>query len=40
MAFDNIDRALRGELPQSVINQEIISATWRRRMTMLGDPPA
>jgi hypothetical protein len=39
MAFDNIDRALRGELPQSVINQEIIPA-WRRRMTMLGDPPA
>jgi hypothetical protein len=38
MAFDNIDRALRGELPQSVINQEIIPA-WRRR-TMLGYPPA
>jgi phosphoglycerate dehydrogenase-like enzyme len=34
MAFDNIDRALRGELPESVINQEVIPA-WRRRMGML-----
>jgi len=34
MAFDNIDRALRGELPESVINQEIIPA-WHRRMAML-----
>jgi D-3-phosphoglycerate dehydrogenase len=34
MAFDNIDRALHGELPESVINQEIIPA-WRRRMAML-----
>ena len=34
MAFDNIDRALRGELPESVINQEVIPA-WRRRMAML-----
>ncbi len=34
MAFDNIDRALRGELPESVINHEIIPA-WRRRLTML-----
>jgi D-3-phosphoglycerate dehydrogenase len=34
MAFDNIDRALRGELPESVINQEVIPA-WRRRLAML-----
>ncbi len=34
MAFDNIDRVLRGELPESVINQEIIPA-WRRRVSML-----
>jgi phosphoglycerate dehydrogenase-like enzyme len=34
MAFDNIDRALRGELPESVINPEIIPA-WQRRMAML-----
>ena len=34
MAFDNIDRALRGELPESVINPEIIPA-WHRRMAML-----
>src|SRR5260370_31318943 len=34
MAFDNIDRALRGELPESVINREIIPA-WRRRLAML-----
>ena len=36
MAFENIDRALRGELPESVINREVIPA-WRRRMAML-DP--
>ena len=34
MAFDNIDRALRGELPESVINPEIIPA-WQRRLAML-----
>jgi D-3-phosphoglycerate dehydrogenase / 2-oxoglutarate reductase len=34
MAFDNIDRALRGELPESVINPEIIPA-WQRRILML-----
>lgn len=34
MAFDNIERALRGELPDSVINQEIIPS-WRRRVAML-----
>ena len=34
MAFDNIDRALRGELPESVINPEIIPA-WQRRMACL-----
>jgi D-3-phosphoglycerate dehydrogenase len=34
MAFDNIDRALRGELPESVINHEVVPA-WRRRMAML-----
>jgi phosphoglycerate dehydrogenase-like enzyme len=34
MAFDNIDRALRGELPESVINPEIVPA-WQRRMAML-----
>jgi phosphoglycerate dehydrogenase-like enzyme len=34
MAFENIDRALRGELPESVINPEVIPA-WRRRMAML-----
>lgn len=34
MAFDNIDRALRGELPQNVINKEVIPA-WQRRMAML-----
>jgi phosphoglycerate dehydrogenase-like enzyme len=33
MAFDNIDRVLRGELPQSVINPEIIPA-WQRRLAM------
>jgi phosphoglycerate dehydrogenase-like enzyme len=33
MAFDNIDRALRGELPESVINPEIIPA-WQRRLAM------
>ncbi len=33
MAFENIDRALRGELPESVINQEVIPA-WRRRLAM------
>jgi D-3-phosphoglycerate dehydrogenase / 2-oxoglutarate reductase len=35
MAFDNIDRALRGEPPESVINHEIIPA-WRQRMARLG----
>jgi phosphoglycerate dehydrogenase-like enzyme len=34
MAFDNIDRALRGEPPESVINPEIIPA-WQRRLAML-----
>ena len=34
MAYDNIDRALRGELPQSVINPEVIPA-WRRRLAVL-----
>jgi D-3-phosphoglycerate dehydrogenase / 2-oxoglutarate reductase len=34
MALDNIERALRGELPESVINPEIIPA-WRRRLAML-----
>jgi phosphoglycerate dehydrogenase-like enzyme len=34
LAFDNIDRALRGEPPESVINYEIIPA-WQRRMAML-----
>ena len=34
MAYDNIDRALRGELPESVINPEVIPA-WRRRLAML-----
>jgi D-3-phosphoglycerate dehydrogenase len=34
MAFDNIDRALHGELPESVINPDVIPA-WRRRMAML-----
>jgi D-3-phosphoglycerate dehydrogenase len=34
MAYDNIDRALRGELPQSVINPEVIPA-WRRRLAIL-----
>jgi phosphoglycerate dehydrogenase-like enzyme len=34
MAFDNIDRVLRGELPESVINQEVIPA-WHRRLAML-----
>jgi D-3-phosphoglycerate dehydrogenase len=34
MAFDNIARALRSELPESVINPEIIPA-WQRRMSML-----
>jgi phosphoglycerate dehydrogenase-like enzyme len=38
MAFDNIDRALRGELPESVINQEVIPA-WRRRLAMLLPQP-
>jgi phosphoglycerate dehydrogenase-like enzyme len=34
MAFDNIDRALRGEPPASVINPDIVPA-WLRRMSML-----
>jgi phosphoglycerate dehydrogenase-like enzyme len=35
MAFDNIERALRGELPESVLNPEVIPA-WRRRLALLG----
>jgi D-3-phosphoglycerate dehydrogenase len=38
MAFDNIDRALRGELPESVINREVIPA-WRRRLAMFLPQP-
>jgi phosphoglycerate dehydrogenase-like enzyme len=34
MALDNIQRALRGELPESVINPEVIPA-WRRRLALL-----
>ena len=34
MAFENIARALRGDLPESVINPEVIPA-WRRRLAML-----
>jgi D-3-phosphoglycerate dehydrogenase len=34
MAFDNIDRALRGDLPESVINPEVIPA-WRRKLAIL-----
>ncbi len=34
MAFDNIHRAVRGELPESVINRQIIPA-WQRRVAML-----
>jgi D-3-phosphoglycerate dehydrogenase len=34
MAFENIDRALRGELPESVINPEVVPA-WRRRLALL-----
>ena len=34
MAFENIERALRGDLPESVINPEVIPA-WRRRLAML-----
>jgi phosphoglycerate dehydrogenase-like enzyme len=34
MAFDNIDRALRGELPESVVNPDVIPA-WRRGLAML-----
>jgi hypothetical protein len=34
MAFENIQRALRGDLPESVINPEVIPA-WRRRLAML-----
>jgi phosphoglycerate dehydrogenase-like enzyme len=34
MALDNIERALRGEPPESVINPEIIPA-WQRRLAML-----
>ncbi len=34
MAFENIERALRGELPESVINPEVIPA-WRRRLALL-----
>jgi D-3-phosphoglycerate dehydrogenase len=33
MAYDNIDRVLRGELPESVINPEVIPA-WQRRLAM------
>jgi phosphoglycerate dehydrogenase-like enzyme len=35
MAFENIQRALGGDLPESVINPEVIPA-WRRRLAMLG----
>jgi len=34
MALDNIERALRGELPESVINPEVVPA-WRRRLALL-----
>jgi phosphoglycerate dehydrogenase-like enzyme len=34
MATENIERALRGDLPESVINPEVIPA-WRRRLAML-----
>ena len=37
MAMDNIERALRGELPESIINPEVIPA-WRRHLALLGDP--
>jgi D-3-phosphoglycerate dehydrogenase len=35
MAFENIERALRGDLPESVLNPQVIPA-WRRRVAMLG----
>jgi D-3-phosphoglycerate dehydrogenase len=35
MAFETIERALRGDLPESVINPEVIPA-WRRRLALLG----
>jgi D-3-phosphoglycerate dehydrogenase len=34
MAFETIERALRGELPESVLNPEVIPA-WRRRLALL-----
>jgi D-3-phosphoglycerate dehydrogenase len=34
MAFDNIERALRGDLPGSVINPEVVPA-WQRRVELL-----
>jgi phosphoglycerate dehydrogenase-like enzyme len=34
MALETIERALRGELPESVINPEVIPA-WRRRLALL-----
>jgi D-3-phosphoglycerate dehydrogenase len=34
MALENIERALRGEPPESVINPEVIPA-WQRRLAML-----
>jgi phosphoglycerate dehydrogenase-like enzyme len=34
MALDNIERALRGELPESVLNPEIVPS-WRRRLALL-----
>ncbi|HYW88764.1 MAG TPA: NAD(P)-dependent oxidoreductase [Chloroflexota bacterium] len=35
MAMDNIERVLREDLPESVINPEVIPA-WRRRLALLG----
>ncbi len=35
MATENIERVLRGDLPESVINPEVIPA-WRRRVAMFG----
>src|SRR5262249_51782551 len=34
MAFETIERALQGDLPDSVINPEVIPA-WRRRLALL-----
>jgi D-3-phosphoglycerate dehydrogenase len=35
MAMDNIERVLRDDLPESVINPEVIPA-WRRRLALIG----